>query len=129
LPHLTLRACGVRILVSDLLFEGGLAPIFRRLADGAARLSLVQVLDPEDEEPTGGEGARLVDSESGAALDRLLTWNLLARYRKRLAAHFRAIDADARKVRSALCRVDAGETLAASVRGRLTGVVVEPRAM
>ena len=128
LPHLTLRTCGVRILVSDLLFEGGLAPIFRRLADGAARLSLVQVLDPEDEEPTGGEGARLVDSESGAALDRLLTWDVLARYRQRLAAHLRVIDAEARKVRAVLCRVDAGEALEASVRGRLTGSLVEPRA-
>lgn len=33
----------------------------------------MQVLDAEDVEPSGGEGARLVDSESGAALEELLT--------------------------------------------------------
>jgi hypothetical protein len=128
LSRISLRSCGVRLLVSDLLFEAALGPIFRRLAEGAARLALVQVLDASDEDPQGGEGARLLDSETDQALDRLLTWDVLGRYRKRFAAHQAAVDAEARKVRASLCRVSAGEAFAGCVRSRLAGVVLEPRA-
>ncbi|MBI5544865.1 MAG: DUF58 domain-containing protein [Deltaproteobacteria bacterium] len=127
LSRIALRPCGVRVLISDLLFEAPLGPIFRRLADGAARLAVVQVLDPDDEDPQSGEGARLVDSETDEALDRLLGWDVLQRYRKRLAAHLAAIEAEARRVRAAVCRVTAGEELEACVRERLVGSVVEPR--
>ena len=123
-----LRPCGVRLLVSDLLFPGSLQPLLRRLAEGAARLALVQVLDPEDEDPSGGEGARLVDSETDEALDRLLSWDVVARYRRRLAAHQEAIDAEARMVRAAVCRLSAGRSLEELAREALSGAVLEPRA-
>jgi uncharacterized protein (DUF58 family) len=126
--RLPLRPCGVRILVSDLLFSSALSPFLRRLADGTGRLALVQVLDPEDEEPSGGDGARLVDSETDEALDRLLSWDVLARYRRRLAAHLAAIDAEARKVRAAVCRASAGRSLEELAREALAGAVLEPRA-
>ncbi|MGC4119548.1 MAG: DUF58 domain-containing protein [Myxococcales bacterium] len=126
--RLPLRPCGVRILVSDLLFPSALSPLVRRLAEGAGRLALVQVLDPEDEDPTGGDGAQLVDSESDEALDRLLSWDVLAQYRRRLAAHQAVIDAEARKVRAAVCRLSAGKELETLAREALTGAVLEPRA-
>ena len=128
LPRLTLRPCGVRVLVSDLLFEGSFSTLFRRLSEGAARLALVQVLGAQDEDPEGGEGARLLDSESDAALDRLLTWDVLARYRKRLAAHQGALLDAARQARAALAKVPASEDLEQSVRTRLAGILLEPRA-
>lgn len=127
LPRVALRPCGVRVVLSDLLFDVPLQPLVRRLADGAARLVLVQVLDAGDEDPEGGEGARLVDAESGEALDRLLGPEVLDRYRARFAAHQAAVDAEARRVRAGVCRVSAGQELEACVRERLAGELLEPR--
>lgn len=127
LARVPLRPCGLRLLVSDLLFPDALGPLFSRLAGGAAELGVAQVLDAEDEEPSAGEGARLVDSESDEALDRLLSWDVRVRYRRRLAAHQAAIDAEARRVRAAVCRLRADEPLEACVRDRLAGALLEPR--
>jgi len=118
-----LRPCGVRILVSDLLVEQPLGPTLRRLAEGAARLALVQVLDPEDEDPAGGLGARLVDAESEEYLDRLITQDVVERYLERFRAHQRALAAEARRVRALLCPVDAGVELEQAVRRGLASLV------
>jgi uncharacterized protein (DUF58 family) len=84
-----LRPCGVRVLVSDLLFEASPEPLARRLARGASALYVAQVLDAEDLAPTGGTGARLTDAETGEVLERILTEDILQRYRDRLEAHQR----------------------------------------
>lgn len=84
-----LRPCGVRVLVSDLLFEASPEPLVRRLSRGATAFFVAQVLDAEDLAPTGGAGARLTDAESGEVLERLLTSDVLQRYRDRLEAHQR----------------------------------------
>jgi hypothetical protein len=52
---------------------------------------------------------------------------VLRGYRRRLAAHLSAIDAEARRVRATVCRISAGEPLEACVRRRLLGTVLEPR--
>lgn len=84
-----LRPCGVRVLVSDLLFDAPPEPLARRLARGASAFFVAQVLDAEDLAPTGGAGARLTDAESGEVLERVLTAEVLQRYRDRLEAHQR----------------------------------------
>ena len=90
-----------------------------RLSRGASALFLVQVLDAEDLDPTGGEGARLVDAESGAALEELLTEDVLAAYARRFAEHQRALRAAAARARATLVTVPAPERLSALVRGPL----------
>lgn len=84
-----LRPCGVRVLVSDLLFDAPPLPLVRRLARGAAAFFVAQVLDAEDLAPTGGAGARLTDAETGEVLERVLTEAVLRRYRDRLESHQR----------------------------------------
>src|SRR5205823_10388786 len=59
-----LLPCGLRVVVSDLLFESRAQPLAEKLARGAAGLAVIQVLDEDDLDPAGGIGARLVDSES-----------------------------------------------------------------
>jgi uncharacterized protein (DUF58 family) len=114
-----LRPCGLRVVVSDFLFEADLDDLVARLARGAAALFLVQVLDAEDLEPSGGEGARLVDAESGAALEELLTEEVLAAYARRFAEHQRLLRAAALRARAALLTAPAPEPLEALVRGPL----------
>jgi uncharacterized protein (DUF58 family) len=114
-----LRPCGLRVVVSDFLFEADLPGLVARLARGASALFLVQVLDAEDLEPSGGEGARLVDSESGAALEELLTEDVLAAYARRFAEHQRMLRAAAARARATLVTAPAPEPLRALVRGPL----------
>lgn len=113
------RPCGLRVVVSDFLFEADFAGLFARLARGAAALFLVQVLDAEDVEPTGGEGARLVDSESGAALEELLTEDVLAAYSRRFEEHQRGLRAAAARAKASFLTAPAPEALRALVAGPL----------
>jgi len=114
-----LRPCGLRVVVSDFLFEADLSVLVARLARGASALFLVQVLDAEDLEPSGGEGARLVDSESGAVLEELLTDDVLAAYARRFAEHQRSLRSAAMRARATLMTAAAPDGLAALVRGPL----------
>jgi uncharacterized protein (DUF58 family) len=114
-----LRPCGLRVVVSDFLFEAELPGLVARLARGTSALFLVQVLDAEDLEPSGGEGARLVDSESGAALEELLTGDVLAAYARRFAEHQRMLRAAAARAKATLVTAPAPEPLRALVRGPL----------
>ncbi|WNG50703.1 DUF58 domain-containing protein [Archangium minus] len=114
-----LRPCGLRVVVSDFLFEAPLPALVSRLAQGASALFLVQVLDAEDLEPTGGEGARLVDAESGAALEELLTEDVLAAYTRRFAEHQKSLSAAAARARAAHLVAPASQALCALVGGPL----------
>lgn len=124
-----LRPCGVRLLIGDLLFEGPPRSAIERLADGAGLLGLVQVLDAFDEDPESSAGARLVDSETGEALDRVLSPRAVERYRARFAAHQAGIQAEARRVRAVHARVSAAAPLEAAIRERLAGRLLVPRGM
>ncbi|GHG94379.1 DUF58 domain-containing protein [Comamonas sp. JC664] len=119
-----LRPCGVRVVVSDFLFEADLPGLCARLARGASALFLAQVLDAEDLDPSGGEGARLVDSESGAALEELLTEDVLAAYARRFAEHQRALRGAALRARGALLVAPAEDSLVSLVTGPLRPLFV-----
>lgn len=114
-----LRPCGLRIWVSDLLFEAEPEPIARRLAQGAQGFAVVQVLDEEDLEPSGGSGARLTDAESHESLERILTRSVLEDYQRRLQAHLGAWDEALRRVRATVVRCSAGRSVEALARREL----------
>jgi len=118
------RPCGLRVVVSDFLFEADLSALCARLSRGAAGLFLAQVLDAEDLSPSGGEGARLVDSESGAALEELLTDDVLAAYARRFAEHQRSLRGAALRARGALLTASAESSLEALVAGPLRPLFV-----
>jgi uncharacterized protein (DUF58 family) len=113
------RPCGLRVVVSDFLFEAPLPELVARLARGAAALFLVQVLDAEDLAPSGGEGARLVDAENGAVLEELLTEDVLAAYARRFAEHQKALTAAAARARAVHLVAPATAPLRALVSGVL----------
>ena len=90
------RSRGIRLLLSDLLWDDEPRSILARLARGSAALWVVQLLATEDLEPSvsgspgrGGVGlyGRLEDSETGETRDLLLDAAAVGRYRRALAAH------------------------------------------
>lgn len=102
-----LLPCGLRIVVSDFLFESTPALFAERLARGASGLALVQVLDPEDLEPSGGTGARLTDAETGEVLERILAQSVLDTYAERFRAHVALWEAAAKRVRASWVQASA----------------------
>lgn len=118
-----LTACGLRVVISDFLFESPPEPFAERLARGAAGLMLVQVLDEEDLDPSGGAGARLTDSESGDVLERILTPGVIDGYLERLKAHVNLWQAAARRVRGTWAQASAGYQLDALARRELNALV------
>jgi uncharacterized protein (DUF58 family) len=118
-----LRPCGLRLVVSDFLFEGQPSVLVDRLARGASGLALLQVLDAEDVEPSAGAGARLVDAEDGTHLERLLTPELLAVYAERFAAHVGLWLAAAKRVRGSFTQVVASRSVEQLAREELAALV------
>lgn len=120
-----LRPCGLRIVLSDFLFESPLDALVARLARDAAGLVLVQVLDREDVEPPAIEGARLVDSETAEALEQLFAPDVLERYKSRLAAHQALLRGAAQRAGASLVTVVADrpvDVLAAELLGPVLSV-------
>lgn len=115
--------CGLRVVVSDFLVETVPGPLAERFARNAAGCVLVQVLDDEDVDPSGGAGARLTDSESGEVLERILTPDVLASYQERFGAHVREWQAAARRVSASWLQVLASRSLPELARQELSLLV------
>lgn len=118
-----LLPCGLRVVVSDFLFEAPPAPFAERLARGASGLALVQVLDAEDLDPSGGAGARLTDAETGEVLERILTPGVVDQYLERLRGHVRLWQAASQRVRASWAQVSAERQLDALARQELQRLV------
>lgn len=114
-----MQPCGLRLWVTDLLFEASAATVADRMSRGASALAVVQVLDPEDVDPAGGFGARLTDAESGESLERILTAGVLADYQARLGAHLELWRQATRRVHATMVTASAGEGIEALARGGL----------
>ncbi len=84
---------------------------------------LVQVLDGEDLNPSGGAGAQLTDAETGEVLERVLTPGVLEQYEARLTSHVRLWQAATRRVRGTWVQVSAERTLDALARRELAPLV------
>lgn len=83
----TLRPQGLRILVSDLLWEADPGSILRLLAHQAAAVLVVQVLAFDELQPPFQGNVCLIDSETGREEEVFLDQAALARYRAHLARH------------------------------------------
>ncbi len=120
-----LRPCGLRVVVSDFLLEASPVALTERLARGAAGLALVQVLGAEDLQPLAG-GQRLIDSETGEAIERLVTPEALESYATRLSAHVALWESAARRARASWAAIAAPTPLEGLARGAL-GFLVDPQ--
>ncbi len=114
-----LRPCGLRVVLSDFLYETDFDRHFRKFAVGASAVAFVQLLTPEEEAPAGGYGAKLTDVESGEALERILTQDVLDAYLQRLAAHQKVVAVAAQRCRGRLVRASSAHPIDVLARGAL----------
>ena len=104
------RRNGLRVLISDLLWTADPAAVLPRLAEGAAGLTVIQLLAHEEEAPDWRGPCRLEDVETGARADLLVDASACAAYVAALARH--------RESWSAACR-GCGATFAAVTAERV----------
>lgn len=81
------RPRGVRMLLSDLLFEDDPRHVLAHLAQDAAAVVVVQLLALSDMEPIPLGYGRLVDSETGESRDLLLDRSAVDRFRIAFESH------------------------------------------
>ena len=78
---------GIRIAVSDFLWPEEPGRFLRRLADGALRVVLIQLLTRDELDPAVSGNVSLLDAETGEERELAADDGLTARYRARLARH------------------------------------------
>ena len=79
------RPRGVRMLISDLLWDADPARVVRQLADRAAGVVVLQVLAAADADPPAGGHLRLIDSETDEVREVRVDAAMVRRYRDNLA--------------------------------------------
>ncbi|HEX7832849.1 MAG TPA: DUF58 domain-containing protein [Thermoanaerobaculia bacterium] len=99
-----LRPLGIRILISDLLWEGEPRAVLSALAQNASALIVVQLLAESEETPDLRGGWRLVDVESGEWREIVFDAAAAARYRDALARHRALWDDAARHAKALVVR-------------------------
>lgn len=82
-----LRNNGVRILLSDLFWNQEPVSVLRQLSDGAALLTVVQMLGYEDVAPDFAGNVRLVDCETSEAVELIADESLIAEYLRNFTRH------------------------------------------
>lgn len=80
-----LRRLGIRVFISDLLWPGNPLQTVRRLREGAAMLSVIQLLAREDATPPEHGSVRLVDVETDEVTEIYIDSNSQKQYAENLA--------------------------------------------
>jgi len=81
------RPHGVRVVISDLLWDCDPRPLLSRLADRAASLTIIQLLSAWEENPTPQGASRLEDAETGEVIDLVVNPAACDSYRAALQRH------------------------------------------
>ena len=123
-----LKAGTVRIIISDFLFPHDARSLLQKLGARASTLIVLQVLDPEEWQPTHRGSLRLHDVESGTLRDLAVDDHVTNQYQERLTRLCNSLQAEVRRAGGAYIRVLAKEELEDVVYEDLipTGLV-EPR--
>ncbi len=114
------RRGAVVVLISDFLFEHDPRALLAPLTARAGALGCVQLLSRAEREPQAGGAERLIDCESGVALELVLDEALVHDYRRRLKSLVAALGEQCRCARALFASLDAGATLDELARGPLT---------
>ncbi len=82
-----LKNGAVRVFISDLLWNQEPMGILSRLSDGAAAVIIIQLVSEKDINPEIYGNMRVIDSESGEALELICDENLIAEYKSNFDLH------------------------------------------
>ena len=116
LDGIPFRTRSMRILLSDLLFQGDSLPVLRQLAHQRGFGSIFAPFSREEAEPAWSGNYEFIDSEDGTRHPRRVPVELLQRYRTAYLRHFDQWKHDGRRHDVAVVRVPAEPEFAAALR-------------
>ncbi len=119
------RETGLLFLISDFLDSGGYEEGIARLSYRGDEMVAIQVVDPEEMNPTLAGAARLVDVETGSRLDLTVGERTLAQYRRRFDLYVKGLQdyLSSQHIPHILSPTDLGIEELIHVRLRAQGVV------
>ncbi|WP_176013566.1 DUF58 domain-containing protein [Victivallis sp. Marseille-Q1083] len=107
----TFQHRGIRILLTDLLWDAPPETVLRKLREEAAELVVIQILGRADLDPGWNGNIRLVDVESGEHDELFLDATALEKYRLTLATHQQNWERACREAGARLLLITAEEFL------------------
>ncbi len=112
---------GLVLLISDFLDPAGYESAIDRLLSEKHEVSLFHIVDEEELYPTLGGDLRLIDSETGDAVEVSLDARTLKAYEARVDAYLEALQRYAKRRRVGYLQVGGGEPFEESLLRYLSG--------
>lgn len=125
-PEVPLRPSGVRILLTDGLWQGEPGPVLQRVFAGACHVVCLQLLDPWELEPEAEGAITLLDCESAERLEVQLDARSIRVYREQLERVCDALRTEILGSGGVYARVRADTLSAMCLRDLLPAAVLEP---
>ena len=125
-PEVPLRPGGVRVLLTDGLWQGEPAPMLQRLFAGACHVVCLQLLDPWELEPAAEGAITLLDCENGERREVQLDARTIRTYRERLERVCDGLRTAILGSGGVYARVKADNLSAMCLRDLLPAAVLEP---
>jgi uncharacterized protein (DUF58 family) len=116
LEGIPFRARSMRLLLSDLLFQGDGVPVLRQLSMQRGFGSIFAPFGREEAEPAWSGNCEFIDSEDGSRHPRRVPVELLQRYRAAYRRHFDQWKSEGRRHDVAVVRVPAEGEFAGALR-------------
>jgi uncharacterized protein (DUF58 family) len=123
--HLPVRRRSLRVVVSDFLFPHDGDALVARLARDSSLLFIVQLTLRDEAEPAVDGGRRLVDVETGNALDLVIDDTAVREYRARFSRLRLGLSNGARRVGARFAHVVADTPLREASRALAAAGVLE----
>jgi uncharacterized protein (DUF58 family) len=105
------RRHGIRILLSDLLWEDDPMNFLRPFAEGAAAVHIIQILTRTETAPEIHGNFRMTDIESGESNEIFIDATTHARYREALSRHRQAWSLACRRIGATLSTITAEDLI------------------
>jgi uncharacterized protein (DUF58 family) len=125
-PEVPLRPSGVRILLTDGLWQGEPGPMLQRLFAGGCHVVCLQLLDPWELDPAAEGAITLLDCESADRLEVQLDARSIRAYRERLERVCDGLRTTILGNGGVYARVKADHLSAMCLRDLLPASVLEP---
>ncbi len=114
-----LHSGAVRFLITDGLFPVDPSSFLMEFARNSAKLHVIQTLAQQEQDPERMGGTRLVDVETGAEMDCLVSNETVNRYKKAVTDLCNAYEEAAQVLKGAYARLVTGEALMYQIRHQL----------
>lgn len=99
------RAGSLRILISDLLFEGQPSSVTQPIVSSHGRVVIFAPFDPAEAVPDWNGNMELVDAEGGQLHNHRISATVMSRYQDAYSRHFALWESDCRRQGIRLARV------------------------